>query len=202
MKEISNKTLMYLLVAAIVVSILSTLIGVNIIRVSTVGKAAGTVDIEILQRYSIALTDSAINFGSCTPTATGCTIDSISNSEPACCALGGGTWPDNITIENDGNVNLNLTIETDTDASGLIGGSSPEFRFYGQNAEATTCAGTLQSSALELSATGTKYVICDDFGFANSADLIYLFVELFLPEDASVAATQAGLTIEGVARAS
>lgn len=221
MKQISNKTLTFLLIAAVVVSIGGTIISVNrlnqlrfqIPRITGLG-STGYVNVTIAGVTSINLIDTQINFGSCSPNATTGTNVSSNVSDgwgaPGVCRIDGDltTNEDNITIQNDGNKNINVSVKTSVVAgTSFIGGTNPQFYFITRNAsnrlgcfnvtghEHTTQTGFDGTTGTQLewksfAAADTEYLACANLTYGDSNDQFSLFALLFLPPDTPIATGQ------------
>ncbi|MFH1133553.1 MAG: hypothetical protein V1735_03620, partial [Nanoarchaeota archaeon] len=140
--DISNRTLAILMLFAIVISLGGLYLSTN--RLARIGgitgfasSGTGSVNVTIVSFNSIAIEDALINFGNCTPTAgTGDNLSSNESSEPACVTTGGtgsGVYPDNVSVSNDGNTNINVTVKTSNTGT-FIGGTSPKFWYSSRNA--------------------------------------------------------------------
>lgn len=227
MEQVSNKTLTFLLIAAIVVSVGGTIISINRINrlaqlpsiTGMAGSGTGYVNVTIGSVASISVLEGQIDFGSCSPNATiGSNLSSnvsdfSANSwgSPGVCSGSGVSAPDNITIKNDGNTFINVTVDTNTVASSLIGGNTPyppQFLFMTRNASSGsygassyapgcfnrtankgTCSpasgtGGLQWNWKNFSLVNTAYCACDNLSYGTSANAIYLFAKLDVPADA------------------
>jgi len=208
--EISNKTLAFLLIGAIVVSLFGTFVSLNKLnKISDYGLGgitglitdSGTVTLDVsgLESFNV-YTD--VDFGSIIPNATKlwATTNTTNNwlgTFVNDCSLPAGACQ-GLTIENDGNEVLNISFNTTEDAASLIGGTTPYFKFFTRNGNETFgeggCDGNIiynSSSALvwtEILAD-TDYVICngtggDGFDFQSGADTVTLEFNLTIPADA------------------
>jgi len=227
MDQISNKTLTLLLVIAIVVSVGGTIISINRINrlaqrqiiTGMAGTGTGYVNLTIAGVASISVLEGQIDFGSCSPNATiGSNLSSnvsgfSANSwgSPGVCSGSGISAPDNITIKNDGNTFINVTVKTGTLASSLVGGDDPwppEFRFMARNASSgsyggvsygpgcfnrtsgSTCVGPtggvggLQWDWKNFSDTSTNFCVCDNLTYSSDVNAIFLFARLNVPANA------------------
>ena len=217
MQQISNKAVTYLLVLAIIISVGGTML--NFYRITKLTQApaitgfattsTGKVNVTIAAVSSITLADSLIDFGSCSPNSTGTNVssnDSTSWGAPGVCS-GSASPPDNITVQNDGNKNINVTVKTNTVAgSAFIGGTNPQFYFITRNASArpgcfnitsawlpeSDFSGTtgMQLNWKSFAAADTEYLACANLTFTDANDQFSLFARLFLPADAPVAGQQ------------
>ena len=226
MEQISSRTLMILLISAIVVSVGGTIISlskinqlsVQIPRITGMATSGtGYVNVTIASIASISVIEGQIDFGSCSPNASiGANLSSnVSNGStweswgaPGVCSSFPNS-PDNITIKNDGNAYVNVTVSTNTLASSLIGGTAPyppQFLFSTRNASDGTCGGTTCSGGCFNRTTGARcinvdtnisglqwgwknfsdtsaFCACDNLSFGTK-NAIYLFAKLDLPADA------------------
>lgn len=226
MGQMSNKTLVFLLIAVIVVSVGGTIISLNRVNqlmqggiTGMAGSGTGMVNVTIIAVSSITLIDSQIDFGSCSPNAsTGANVSSNDSSEwgaPGVCAAASYSAPDNITVQNDGNKNVNVTVKTNVVASTLIGGTDPAFYFITRNASTrpgcfnytggSTSSGFdgtmgMQWVWKDFAAANTEYLACDNLTYGDSNDQFSLFALLDLPPDTPVRTGQnATLTFTAVA---
>jgi len=176
----------------------------------------GIVNVSIAQTSSVNVIDTEVQFGSCAPTATyGCNVSS--NATSAECSCTGGIWPDNITVQNDGNIDLNLTVKTTDLASTFIAGTAPKFWFNVRNG--STRPGCFNSSEGFLgptSAYGDKhmqwtwfsfdtsnveYTACLNLSYPDANDQIEVFTKLFLPADAPISTANRSATLTFTANA-
>lgn len=218
MEQVSDKTIMFLLIAAIIISIGGTIVSINrlnqlIPRVTGLGTTTtGKVNVTLANVNSISITDSQIDFGSCSPnSSTGSNLSSnISNGttwqswgSPGVCVSIVNS-PDNITIKNDGNTNLNISVKTNVIASTFIGGDSPYgplFMFSVKNdSDSPGCnnaTGTTWTAQKEFNigrgmawnwsnftVADEDYLACANLTPVANRDSINLFVKLYIPADA------------------
>lgn len=223
MEHVSSKSLTFLLAAAIIVFVGGIM--VSVIRISRLAQqssfptgmaATGYVNVTIASLASLSVVEGQINFGSCSPNATigsnlSSNITTDSWGAPGVCSQDG---PDNITITNDGNTFVNISVQTDTLAASLIGGDDPwppAFYFMARNATAGTygsdnygpgCSnrtgdgesvcippgggkGGLQWGWKSFDSTSVSYCVCDNLSYEASLNAIYLFARLDVPSNAS-----------------
>lgn len=213
MEQISNKALTLLLLIAIIVSVIGTIVSINrlnqlIPKITGLGTSAtGMVNVTIAAVTSILATDTQITFGSCSPTASvGCNATSNISNTNFNCSCTGGSAPDNITIKNDGNKNVNVSVQTNALPSTFIGGTDPwgpEMYFSTRNSSDipgcfNVTNSTIQPFAIPLdfdgttgmqwiwknmSVVNTNYLACANLTPAKS---FYLFAKLFIPADAPI----------------
>lgn len=137
----------------------------------------GTANLTISTAASISFTDAVCNFGSgAVDEAPTYAVIYTGND-----SVIDGTWSagacDGLTMRNDGNVNLTVTLQSSQDASGFIGGTSPSFKWIA--ADGGDCVGTAGLTGLtEVSGTPN---VCDNLTQAGTIDLDFA---LTIPEDA------------------
>lgn len=218
MEKTSNDILTLFLIIAIVVSIGGTIISINrlnqlIPRITgfDTGTATGMVNVSVASVASVSITDSQIDFGSCTSVAVyGCNATSNATSAPCSCT-GGTVFPDNITIRNDGTAGINVSVKTNVIASTMIGGSDPYgplFMFSVRNATDYPGCRNASSKAIvdtgmdkgmrwdwtNFTAVNVNYLACANLTTTSNKHSIYLFAKIFIPTDA-VAATDTNATL-------
>jgi hypothetical protein len=220
MAEISNKTLAILMVGAIIVSLTGTLISIN--RVSKVSpyiplgqqrqitglalQDTGNVTVNIQGQTSLAVR-RGIDFGSITPNGT------LNISSDYTLIGRGGTYDCSVVancsgleLENDGNTALNVTMNSSSNATDLIGGTAPIWSFYvasgnGSNTGNATrpdggCTNIppmYNSNAWTTFQKNTNYIICNGTGsaglwFNDTNDTITIEFNLTIPGDATTGA--------------
>lgn len=226
MQQISNKSLIFLLILVIVVSIGGTIISINRLSqlisqapsITAMASSSGTgmVNVSVAAVTSITATDAIINFGSCSPATTyGCNVSS--DAITAQCSCDGGIWPDNITIKNDGNRDLNVTVTAGSTARAFIGGTAggegqAEMWFrvtnatdlpgcYNQTGMANPPSGAagdavfngttgMQHQWKNFTTTTDNLPACINLTYGISTNSFYLFAKLFLPANAPAAGNQ------------
>ena len=186
--DISNKTLGLLLVAAIVISIGSTVISLNKLDgFSTTGFATsqdGTVNLSISETTSISINDSSINFGTCTiPGGADVTLDSFNGSSEynnSICT-GASAWVsgtgDYLEVKNDGNVAVDIDVKSNVTAATLFGTDSTlKYKSTGNASSHTT-------SYTAILTTDSSF--CTNLGTTDGDNLERLYTQIYLPNTAS-----------------
>lgn len=219
MAEVSNKTLATLLIAAIVISLGGTLISLNKLGKVQVGIMAGvtgratdtgTVNVTIIEDLTIDVNDTnhGIDFGSgiVNDPNTYEDLDSREWNGTTGNHTGNGNWSetdDGILIENQGTVDLNITVQSGKLAAGYLcdvgGGCSEATALYNftctdqasggsDQPEASSCQSeeTLASTVISNS---TAKVCCGQLDVSDSSNLVRFDVQLRVPGDASGAKT-------------
>lgn len=193
--DISNRALGLLLVAAIVISIGGTVISLNKLDgFSTTGFATnpnGTVSLTVGDTESIILTDSAINFGTCTiPSGSSLDVDSALtdgdlNNTAGC---SGGSFPDLLVVKNNGNVDTNVTITSNVTGTDFFNdGTNSWIAYKGANAGAG-CIGNQVTTYTNITSTNDS-AFCDRL----QADPSDNSAELSIKSHLSTTATTGGV---------
>ena len=204
-----HKILTGMLLVALVVSVVGTVITVD--RLGSVNSASGltgavggTGDLNITQDITISLQDSAIDMGNgkVDPSVGYAMVNSKTG------VVSDGTWAntsDNITVRNDGNVGVNVTVQSNkqdgnhtTDSficqseTGACGvgyevdgeGTALQYAFVPSNKEVGACGpGTLASST-PLTKKDTDYKFCGCLKSASNEDEVDLSLIVGIPADA------------------
>lgn len=178
--DISNKTLGLLLVAAIVISIGSTVISLDKLDgFSTTGFVTnnvtnGTVNLTIDTTLSIVLDDAAINFGLCTiPGGQSIDVDSdlintsLNNTLCSASALYAAAG-DFLTVRNNGNVDAAITIKPDKVSNDLFNDGASSWIAYKADG---ACTGTAVTSYANFTTANTEHNFCDDLAPTDSENL-------------------------------
>jgi len=188
-KDISNKALAGLLIAAIVISLSGTMMVFDkqggITGFAT--EQNGTAAINISGVVSIALPSNSIDFGtsSVVPPNAYCNVSydgSSTTHEPAAC--GGWSGSGDIIVENDGNQAANVTIKARDDVATFIGGQSPGMFYKSADNESGSCSGNVVSSYTELTTSATNFCDVLDTGADDGFDTVKLHLKLKIPSDA------------------
>ena len=199
--DLSNKTLGLLLVAAIVFSIGGTIISLDRLDqlprevTRTTGFATlndtGTVILNITDALSITLADSTIDFGQCQVNTTNAfsTVDSNQGAgsldNDLCSNVGG--LPDYLVLENDGNINANVTVQSNVTGSTFFndGDSAIWYLTADVGGDAGCTNGNLQGTYTEFSAVDTPLLACDNLSSANAGDQIQLAIQANFTDNAT-----------------
>lgn len=182
--DISNKALAGLLIAAIVISVSGTLMVLDK-NAGLTGYATSqdaNVSVNITGIVSIVLDSATLDFG------TGSVTSGATN---AILAYDGSTFTNvngtgfsqsgDIILENDGNLNANITIQTTNDVATFIGGTSPAMEYLAVDNESGSCINGLESSYATLTTSPTNF--CTKLNFSDSADTVKMGLRLTIPSD-------------------
>jgi hypothetical protein len=219
MEDISNKTLALLLVVAILTSVGGLTLSLNRINRlawtpgitgQAISNGNGRINVSIGGVTSINVTDDYLNFGACSPVpASGSTFNSNYTNAVATpidtynCTM---VAPDNLTIRNIGNTNVNLTASFATNGS-FIGGLNPQLWFYSQNDTNAPGCGQVAGTAYDCTVspsesncsttwgwfeiTKNNYQannkICLNLSASENRNSVIVYAKIFVPPDAPVA---------------
>ena len=220
-KVVSNKTIFFLLIAALIITVIGT--GVSVFKttggnflITGAVTDTGTTSVTVTATTSITNQVPRLNFGSgyVNISAENCSLLSDGNSDDSTRCISFSNVTQGFLIENTGNTNvtLNWTCAGNCTAANLIGGTNPRFELrmtagslaadqsnqQGANDTKATCAGNLAGTTFaDVNSAGA--FICGNgstypFPFNNSADAVLVDFNLTLPEDAAAGGGQINAT--------
>lgn len=196
-ESISNKTLVVLLVIAIGVSVMGIWVSLSKQSVVLTGASTsqiGTVQLRVSEFVGISINNNSIDFGNITLTQglINCTLNSSQSTDPlnltgnvsqpspvvnytclpadpGCICNGSSTFaPSFFEIQNDGNVRINLSIQSAMNASAFFGGSTlSQQKYYAYAGEANSCVSGLQNTPVALTTSSTQACGCMSATDAN-----------------------------------
>ena len=196
-----------LLLVAIAVSIGGTLISISRLgQLGITGRLAdnttGQVNFTIQNQFSIRFINNAIPFGTgYVNSSSGCQMGTNGSSAPTndpdgCNGFNATVNTLNLTIENDGNIRANISLNFTANASGFIGGTSPSFQFEVTQGEASSCTtigngsafrevGNLvgSSNSNDTNLTGSR--ICTNLDYQDATDLLEVGAYISIPQNAA-----------------
>ncbi len=179
MNEISNKTLAILIAMAIIVSIVGTITFLVKIQPVTTGAATGIAKVDVTGLVAISLPTSTVDFGTVYQGAT----DNTTDNNPA--------GP--LEIQNDGGVDVNVSIARDSNSTPLFSGTgggdnTASFRFKIDNSTEPNSFnwGTSSTSWTNVpGATGINNVL-NDLKYQDSSDTAEVDLLIAVPSDEPV----------------
>ncbi len=187
--ESKNETLRnYLFYFAIFILAVSLIIFfINITKITRItGGATGTANLTISSSTEINFTTSMINWsiGNVQSGRANATLDTSAGANN----VTNGNWTGNtagLVIENIGNSNVTLQINSGKNSSGFIGGTSPLYQLNITNIEASSCAfNDSYTTAIYHDANITVQQVCNDFTYNDTRDTIRIDVKVVIPSDA------------------
>jgi hypothetical protein len=205
--EISNKTLAWLVVATIVVSLAGTLISVNRIGQGVTGfasyvNATGNATVSISSQTSLSFVVAGLNFGSgsidgnapyyCNLSVNKSAVYNGSTAGTGSCIGFNTMQPSNtLILENTGNTYMNITLNFSADATIFPGGSivTPAFQFSVEPNETFACAGGMNTSVASFVnvVANVPYPVCysGGLGYISTNDSLAIGIRISIPSDAS-----------------
>jgi hypothetical protein len=208
--DYSNRTLAYLLLVAIVMSLGGTFISLNKLGAGqpqisgSATSVSGTGALTTGASLGITLITSSIQFGTCVPGNLNTTLlrsNDTSNYNatpyPGACTFSGSNAPQNFTIENTGSVGTNVSIQSDSIQ--LTGGSNQSLWYAYENATNSpgcnrSTGNTVPRRWLNITSAGVDNVTCAYLMSSSSNKRIWVYLMLYLPSDAAVGTRSATLT--------
>ena len=200
MADISNKFLVFLLVIAILVSIIGTWYSIDRVNrlTSITGNPVGYVNVTIQSKTEINVTQPYCGFG------TGYVTEGYDFAvlHPGSLAIGYycppsngdvmANWtnqsvynPDCIEVKNLGNSQPMLNVTSNKDAATMIGGTSPSVMVWSEDKDAGACSNNIDfDSKVEIN-DSANITICDSVGNTPSTDEVFVGCYLKIPKDAS-----------------
>lgn len=145
----------------------------------------GTIYLNITSTASINMTTNVINWsnGSLNQGAVYAVLSTSDNS------VTNGTWQQvgsGFRVENNGNVNVSLSIKSGKTNASFIGGTGPMYMWNISNVDPSSCTNTSGVNlAVEFTdVNNTGKTICDVFEFVDARDTIEIDIKLGVPYDA------------------
>jgi hypothetical protein len=224
--EFSNKTLAWLVVATIVISMAGTMISLNKINSGVTGYATsnttGNVSVTVATSTVLQFVSANLNLGTgeVVISESNCTLYMDNTTKnPTTYNISRVDWNDcegflnttsdgTLVLENAGNTVLNVTLNFSGNAAAFIGGgasgsaTAPAVMFKINNNESTSCAllnASLNSSTwtnATTTTTGTTMTICNGLSWTNANDTILIGMYISIPVDAS-GSKQFNITAQG-----
>ena len=205
MDEISNKTLATLLVVAIVISLAGTFFAMrgvsqvtNIISGAQTANTQGTAQITVNTTAQMRLDVATVDFGTgqrfanITP-ATSCYLTSGTGVfNGTCWNNTAGSAPGDFVLENNGNANLSIEINSTAYNQFFVGGGGTDkpgegdYEWQGQEDVAgryTGCVGTLNATWNGF--TDAEQDLCSNMAYDDNNDRFNISIRIDIPSGAS-----------------
>lgn len=218
--DMSNKSLAFILVVAIVISLGGTIVSMNRLnQLGFTGRATGTdtgtTNFSLESNVVITFATSNVDFGTGyingSSVANACVIttnatDGWNNTfagGTAGACLGNLINDSPFVIRNDGNINANLTLRASDNASTFVtgGGSgyaTPLFQWALRDKEAGSCTAIKYNNTWTNVST-TDDQVCTPLNYDDSNDEIYLDILVLIPVDADQTAHTVNIVATGTA---
>ena len=220
MADISNKTLAVLLILTIAVSLGGTVISLGKLRGLGTGvtgfdvlNAYGNISVYVESQAAINFTTNATNFGTGTvhESCTSCTMNTSwtgGASNQATCCVGFSGADDGLVLENTGNRNVTVDLQSNKNAAQFIGGTNPLFKINVTEGESGSCDNTTSGPGSGLGATFNNTwanvptadtEVCDRFNIQSSRDMLNISISVTIPENSQTGSLQATITATATA---
>jgi len=198
--EISNKTLAWLVITAVIISFAGTLVSLyklnnmsstGYFTYNTTGTASVDVSKSVVLRYAISSVNfgsgsvnSSLGFNNCTLSINGSATIYKTGCEGFNSTNIGG---DSFILENAGTSYLNVTLNFSNNASTFMGGNGSLARFrYGISENETgSCVGTISNTTWTDAIENATINICTNLSWADATDTIRIGINISIPENAA-----------------
>ncbi len=215
--EISNRTLAILLIAAIAISLGGTMLSLN--RLAGLSRQpqitgfatnpTGTAKVNVTSTASLRFSVPTLNFGigyvNTSDSNQYCSMASGNGAGSKdgvhkCVNFNAANTFNSLEIENDGNRNLTLTLNSNKAASTFIGGSSPGFMFYTTNNDTSACPDPEPDVWSDVNASA-EMNICQGTGldYLDSKDSMDIHLNITIPYNSLTGEQTVTLTVTGTA---
>ncbi len=209
----SDNTLLVVALAAVLVSALGaafTYYTIHDVKETWVSGFAtfGTVNLSVESSATINFTTDIIDFGSGRVFSNN--TNATLNTAAGATNVSGGNWTlqnrGYMVIENIGNNNVTLNLQSDKTAASFLGGSGPQFQFNVSSLEANSCTNTtdgginmsngayIKDTFVDVNITTPGQRVCDRLSYSDTRDTVRLDVKITVPYDASTGALGARIT--------
>jgi hypothetical protein len=156
--------------------------------------SSANITVNVSNTLSIRLTDSQINFGNCSINTSKLNIfdsskenDSNDGCDNINCKGIYQANSDYFIIQNDGNVDANLTISTNETANNVfrLDDSSPSGNsmYAYKSPSSVSCSGVQQTEWKNMTSKNVFYPVCSVFSYNSS---IYVYAKIFVNGSASM----------------
>ena len=201
--DVTNNTLMWLVVVAIGVSVIGTFFSMNTLNndftgltIGDTSNATGNITISLSTQTTLRYYTSTLDFGSgavdtnvgyCNLTLNGTGNQTINKS--GCQA---GTFSNSayaLSLENAGSTHMNVTLNFSSNASTLIGGGQPSytdplFQYTVSENETGSCISGLTPGVWTNVSANTVTLICGNLSYSDGTDSLIIGIKLGIPLNA------------------
>jgi hypothetical protein len=217
--EISNKTLVVLLVAAIIISVGGAMITiaqvtnlVNIIpalRGITGLGSVGRVNVSVTALAQLDVVRANIDFGvGYVATGQSFAVLNSSKATPAEWTADAGSWTaQDLQIANTGTVDINVSLTSSVTSDSMIGGTNPNLNYTAYDNETKSCwNNSLGEVALanltQITSATAEMKVCENLSFLEATNSINMSIVLKVPQNALAGNKTAVLTFTALRRQS
>jgi hypothetical protein len=206
MNSVSNKTLVYLLMIAIVVSLIGTFVSLSKLgALSATGFVSydndtGDVNLTVTTSCTITMSGSNINFGSGTVSGDKCELNTSAGTVGGGCS-GFTAVSHGLNFTNDGNENITLNITSNVTAETFLKGTNPLFKINANNIESGACNNGNFSLGSWVDVVTTQLSLCNSTNPlepTDDKDTLEIDVYLSIPDNTGGAGGFAELKLIGI----
>ncbi len=198
--EISNKTLAWLVITAVVISFAGTLLSLyKLNNVSSSGyftyNDTGTASVQVSQSVILRYAISTVSFGSGSVNSSGGFNNCILsiNGSSTINKVGCEGFNDNsanadaFILENAGTSFLNVTLNFSQDAASFIGGNTTLrfFKYAVSNNESSSCVGAITNGGWTEVAENSSVSACTNLSWSDTTDTLRVGINISIPNDAA-----------------
>lgn len=207
MNNISNRTLVYLLMVAIFISLTGTLISLSklgelgITGMVDYNNASGEVNLSVTTLCSVSMSGSNIDFGSGVVNDSTCELNTSVGSKSGGCGDGINAVSHGLNFTNDGNENINLSIKGNETAFSFFGKDSAEFRINANNIQTGVCNGGNFALGRWVNLTTSELALCNSSNtLAPNVDNDTLEIDVYLniPDNTGAVSGKTTITLIGI----
>jgi len=208
--DISNRGLALLLVVAVVVSLGGTIVSLN--RLNELGftgqataNSSGTAQFALSTNVVVTFTSATVNFGTgyvngTTTAYCNLTTTTSWNQTGGCAGELTNSTP--FYLRNDGNIDVNLSLQSNATAWQFISGGggtfqTPIFQWQLTNNQTNACSLNLQPTAWTNVNTTENQTVCEVFQWIDTNDTLRLDIMAVVPINANQTAHSALITATG-----
>jgi len=207
--DISNKSVAFLLVVAIVISLGGTIFSLNKLnQLGFTGLAfsnspQGTANLTVNSSLVLTFVVSNVDFGTGYTNDSGagmehCVMDTNGSANSAdCIGFNSGVSP--FVLRNDGNKDLNVSISANKNATTFLGGTNPVFQFFVEDngTESGSCSSPQQTVWTDMNTTSVDMCGTSGLNYEDSTDELRIHIKVSVPQDATPGAKTTTLIAAG-----
>jgi hypothetical protein len=211
--EFSNRTLAWLVVAAIIVSMTGTLISINSLNMTglVTSNTSGNASVTISSLTGLTFSIPSLVFGSGavndTTSGYNCTMYINFTTSPnivksiGCDGFNSTNLGGPLTLENTGNTIINVTLNFSANATNFIGGGGglnpmPQFMFSVAQNETNSCTTPFYPSWTNV-VENTNVVICNGMDYGANSDSLAIGVLVVIPSNVPQGTKTVTITAQG-----
>lgn len=168
----------YLSIAVIAVSLF--FIGIELTGYALTD--TGLVNVTIETSASILFSTALLDLGNGTVTPS--QVAQIDSSGGNNAYWSGDQATGNLTLENNGNINVSFTLKSNKTADAFLGGDSPTFLLLVSDNEEGSCVSTTNFTAYGA-VTTDEQLACTNFGYEDAADTVAIDARVTVSDSAA-----------------